>query len=183
MRLKGNSPIADESAFLRQRPEIAFVVYKYYNSHHQAKEMQDARDAGTALPKPAPHAESIVVASEPLAAALDMFLNRQASFKTDFPAWDPKAPINSPFLFWYYYRSSPTLDMMEEPHKSQMSLLAKWINHNYDQVYANAETLFAQGLVSKPTMLFFVRPGEVVVSKRNRAIQGYIVVSWSISYS
>ncbi|KAL8369867.1 hypothetical protein RB595_000290 [Gaeumannomyces hyphopodioides] len=180
-QFQGNSPIADEPTFLKQRPEIAFVVYKYYSSEHQAEEVQDSKSAGTALPKPAPYEETIAILSEPLATALDMFLNKQESFKTDFPAWKSTAPIASPFLFWYYYRSSPVLDSMEEPHQSQMKLLANWIEENYSKAYAGAETLFAKGLVSRPTMPFFVKPGEVVVSKRNQVIQGHVVASWSWS--
>ncbi|TLD07339.1 hypothetical protein PgNI_10321 [Pyricularia grisea] len=100
--------------------------------------------------------------------------------KTDFPEWDSGDPIPSPFLFWYYYRTSQALEAMEEPHRSQMRLLSNWIDQGYRDVYADdVEELFDRGFVSKSTMPFFLKPGDVVVSKHEDITNSSIVLSWS----
>ncbi|WAO92379.1 Hypothetical protein NCS54_00988500 [Fusarium falciforme] len=72
------------------------------------------------------------------------------------------------------------LEAMPEPHRSQMRLLTEWIDQNYDGIYAEAERKFERGHVSWSTMPFFVRPGEVLVTKDDKGIQGYIAESWAM---
>lgn len=181
IELRGNSPIGDEVTFLQQKPEVAFVVYKHFIRHHQDKEIQKAKANGTAIPEPIPQSQTIILKSAVMIAAVDEFLNTQPNFHDHFPTWDSKAAIPSPFLFWYYYRSSPVLEAMQERNRSQMRLLGQWIDQNYSGLYAQAEELFTHGLVSESTMPFLIKPGEVIVSKGkdNKAIRGNMVMSWT----
>jgi hypothetical protein len=179
LRLRGNTPIADEAGYLRQRPDIAFVVYKYYRYSHQEKAIQKARDGGDMLPDPEPAFETVQLLSDKMVSAVDEFLNEQPTFKDDFPGWDSKAAIRSPFLFWYHYRSSDRLQQMAESPRSQMQLLSKWIDQNYGQMYSNVDAQFSRGYVSASTMPFFVRPTEVLVSKTRKEICGYIAECWT----
>lgn len=174
IRLRGNSPLSDELGFLRQTPGVAFAVYKNYKHNSQLKAIQLARAEGAMLPQPVPVSESIRLLSEQMIAALDAFLDAQPTFKKDFPKWNSKHVIESPFLFWYHYRSVDCLEAIPEPHRSQMRLLTSWIDENYNDVYTEAEDQFARGYVSSSTMPFFVRPGEVLVLNNHNGIQGYI---------
>ncbi|KAK0752062.1 hypothetical protein B0T18DRAFT_403997 [Schizothecium vesticola] len=179
LRLRGNTPIADEAGYLRQRLDIAFVVYKYYRYSHQEKAIQKARDGGDMLPDPEPAFETVQLLSDKMVSAVDEFLNEQPTFKDDFPGWDSKTAIRSPFLFWYHYRSSDRFQQMAESHRSQMQLLSKWIDQNYGQMYSDVDAQFSRGYVSASTMPFFVRPGEVLVSRTRKGIHGYIAESWT----
>jgi len=177
--LKGNSPLADENEYLRHRPDVAFIVYKYYKADHQAKATQKAKKEGRALPEPCPYREAIRLHSRKMMAAFDMFVETHPAFKDEFPEWVPKAVIPSPFLFWYAYRSKACLDQIPEPDRSQMKMLAEWIEHNYSQTYKEAEAQFSRGFVSATSMPFFCRPGEVLVSRTDKGIRGYIADSWA----
>ncbi|KAH7196524.1 uncharacterized protein B0J16DRAFT_1317 [Fusarium flagelliforme] len=176
---KGNSPLANEDDYLRQRPDAAFVVYKHYKPSFQASDVVKTDDGRATVPDPKPVREVIQPLSEQMIAALHTFVDSHPTFKDKFPGWRSNGPIESPFLFWYYYRDSTNLDTMAEPHKTQMQLLTEWIDDNYGKMHAEVETSFSRGCVSEATMPFFIRPGEVLVSKSADDIQGYIAESWA----
>ena len=179
-KLIGNEPLANETHYLSRRPDIAFIVYSFYGEGHQKQAMEHAKVTGGPLPQPVPLRETIRLYSRKMINAAKNFLEAQPTFKKDFPNWNSASDIESPFLFWYHYRSSGYLDVMSEPHKGQMRLLGGWIDQNYGQIYQDADSKFSRGLVSNSTMPFFVRPGEVLVSYDPKGIQGYISESWAV---
>ncbi|RSL42645.1 hypothetical protein CEP51_016457 [Fusarium floridanum] len=183
LRLVGNSPLADEEEYLLQRPDVAFVVYKHYEHTHQVKAIQTAKAEGSVLPDPEPARETIQLLSKKMIWAMDAFVDTQSTFKTYFPDWHSEKPIESPFLFWYYYRSLDRLDVLPEASKSQMRLLTGWIDDNYSGIYTNAKSEFDHGLVCQSTMPFFIQPGEALISKNDDGIQGYIAESWPTKVS
>ncbi|KAF4986749.1 hypothetical protein FDECE_15783 [Fusarium decemcellulare] len=178
-RLAGHSPLADEAKYLRRRPDVGFIVYKHYEHDYQAKAIRKAKTDGSMLPAPEPARETIQLLSEQMISAVDAFISAQPTFEAFFPDWQSNRPIQSPFLFWYHYRSEGCLDALPEPSLSQMRLLTKWIDEKYNDIYAGAEDQFSSGRVSWSTMPFFVRPGDVLVSKSQKGIQGYIAESWA----
>jgi len=180
LKLIGNEPLADESQYLSKRPDIAFVVYRFYGEGHQKQAMEHAKATGGPLPPPVVIRETIRLYSKKMVNAVEKFLGAQPTFKKDFPTWNSMSQIDSPFIFWYHYRSSGYTDIMPEPHKSQMQLLGGWIDRNYGRLYQDAEKKFSRGLVSASTMPFFVKPGEVLVSYGTKGIQGYISESWVV---
>ncbi|GKU06988.1 aaa family atpase [Fusarium langsethiae] len=175
---KGNSPLANESQYLKHRPDAAFVVYRHYDPAFQAKDVRRAREEDLTMPYPKPTREVVQPLSDQMIAALDVFVDSHPTFKTKFPGWRSSDSINSPFLFWYCYRAATDLQAVAEPHRTQMTLLTEWIDQNYSKMHADVEDKFSQGYVSESTMPFFIRPGEVLVSMNERGISGYIAESW-----
>jgi hypothetical protein len=175
---RGNSPLANEKEYLKHRPDAAFVVYRHYDPAFQAKDIRKAREEGVAMPYPKPAREAVQPLSEQMIAALDAFVDSHPTFREKFPGWRSSDPINSPFLFWYCYRASSDLQAMAEPHRKQMLLLTEWIDNNYSEMHAEVEDIFSKGCVSESTMPFFIRPGEVLVSKTERGVHGHIAESW-----
>jgi hypothetical protein len=156
------------------------VVYKHYEPGFQSKDVRKAMVEGSTIPVPKPAREVVRPLSKQMIMALDKYVDSFPSFKDKFPGWRSNDLIQSPFLFWYCYRSPGALEGMEEPHKKQMLLLTEWIDRNYSEMYSEVETKFSEGHVSKTTMPFFVQPGEVLVSKNEKGIQGYIAESWPV---
>ncbi|KAL3605320.1 hypothetical protein FPOAC2_00263 [Fusarium poae] len=175
---RGNSPLGSESEYLKHRPDAAFVVYRYYDPSFQAKDVRKAREEGLTMPYPKPVREVIQPLSEQMIAALDVFVDSHPNFRDKFPDWVSSDFINSPFLFWYCYRSATDLQAMAEPHRTQMTLLTEWIDNNYSKIHADVEHKFSEGYVSDSTMPFFIQPGEVLVSMNEKGISGYIAESW-----
>ncbi|KEZ40093.1 hypothetical protein SAPIO_CDS9107 [Scedosporium apiospermum] len=180
LKLIGNEPLANESNYLSRRPDIAFVVYSFYGEGHQKQAIENAKATGGPLPQPVVIRETIRLYSKKMVNAVENFLGAQPTFRKDFPTWSSMSHIDSPFIFWYHYRSSGYTDIMPEPHKSQMQLLGGWIDRNYGQLYQDAEKKFSRGLVSGSIMPFFLRPGEALVSYDPKGIQGHISKSWVV---
>ncbi|KAI1068510.1 hypothetical protein LB507_004369, partial [Fusarium sp. FIESC RH6] len=179
-QLKGISPLANEARYLKQRPDVAFVVYRHYDSTCKERDFGKSDDEETTFPDPKPVREVIQTLSPQMVAALDAFVDSHPTFSERFPGWRSDGPIDSPFLFWYCYRDSTNIETMAEPHKKQMQLLTQWIDNNYGKIYTEAEAHFSRGYISEQTMPFFVRPGEVLVSKTAKGIEGHIAKSWAI---
>lgn len=178
-QLKGISPLANEARYLKQRPDAAFVVYRHYDPTYQEGDIDKSDDEETTFPDPKPVREVIQTLSPQMVAALDAFADSHPTFSERFPGWKSDGPIDSPFLFWYCYRGSTNIETMAEPHKKQMQLLTQWIDDNYGEIHTEVEAQFSRGYISEQTMPFFVRPGEVLVSKTAKGIQGYIAKSWA----
>lgn len=176
--LRGNSPIANEIGYLRMRSELAFVVYKYYSTFHQREEIQQAVEECRELPKLAPERETIRLLAEEAVEALDMFMNSHATVTDDFPDWDSAVELDAPYLFWYQYRSKNHLDKLSGPAQTQLRLLTGWIDLHYNEVYNTAEDELAAGMVSKLSVPFLIRPGDVLVSKETNDVHGFVCQNW-----
>lgn len=177
--LAGRSPLTDELRFLRQRSEIAFAVYKYYAAEYQAKAVLVAGASGHVLPDPVPIKETIILISDQIREAMNEFRRVHPTFEADFPKWNSKEPIPSPFMFWYRYREAPNIEAMAEHHQQQMRILTDWIEHHYRGVYDEARDKFRNGKVSSFTMPFLVRPGDVLVQHPPEDLIGYVAESWA----
>ncbi|RGP77597.1 aaa family atpase [Fusarium longipes] len=175
---RGNSPLVNEDDYLRDRPDAAFVVYRYYDPSFQGKDVRKAEKEGLEMPLPSPSYEVVQPLSERMISALDAFARFHPKFRETFPHWRASDPIQSPFLFWYSYRDSTNLQAMAEPHRKQMILLTEWIDNKYSGIYADVEETTSRGLVSTLTMPFLIRPGEVLVSENEKCNQGFIASSW-----
>ncbi|KAJ4016340.1 hypothetical protein NW752_003462 [Fusarium irregulare] len=178
LRFNGNSPLANEDRYLDQRTDAAFVIYKHYDPSLQEQDVLKAKHDGTAMPDPKPAREVVQALSERMVAALDALVDLHPTFKENFPKWRSVNAINSPFLFWYCYRTSTNFDAIAEPHRKQIQLLTQWIDRNYGKLYADVDEQLSYGHVSESTMPFFIKPGEVLVSKDGKGIQGFIAQSW-----
>ncbi len=176
--LRGHSPIPDVNGFLNRKPEVGFVVEKLYTPRHQKADLERARAERTALPDPKPTSETIRIISVDMVEAFEAFRRTQPNFSEDFPDWDP-ANIPSPFLFWFYYRDSGTVNTLPEPSKRLMKLLVDWIEKNYGALYSEVREQSSRSVVSSSTMPFLIRPQDVLVSKQGMTLQGYVASSWA----
>ena len=174
-RLRGNAPLADEYRYLQQRRDVAFVIYKHYEHHHQSRAMETAKIDGFVLLKPEPVRETVHLLSEQMHLAMDAFVRSTPMLKAYFPDWNSQIPIESPFPFWYHCRSEDCVEALSDSqHRSQVRLLTEWIDENYHQVFEEAKTQFALGKISDSTMPFFVRPGEILVTRTDKELRGFV---------
>ncbi|KAF3006997.1 hypothetical protein E8E14_007964 [Neopestalotiopsis sp. 37M] len=177
IRLRANSPISDVPGFLRQRPEIVFIVSYYYALQSQNNEIQMAARTQRELPRPKPFSENLRLVSPELIEAVDCFLVQQPKFSKEFPSLDIRGPLHAPYLFWYRYRSSTALDVLRQPHRDIMQLLTVWIEEHYAKKFDRVDDQLKRGVVSEDTMPFLVKPGTVLVWK-DKEINAVVAGSW-----
>ncbi|KAK8114658.1 hypothetical protein PG999_006727 [Apiospora kogelbergensis] len=176
--LRSVFPINDVNGFLRQRPEIAFVVAHYYNPRNQEAEVQRAARANQILPRPEPASEHISIHSKDLTHSIERFLALQPTFAEDFPDLNVRAAIPAPYLFWYRYRSRMVLDGLSETYRKTLGLLTSWIEEKYAGTYDRVDDQFRRGVVSQETMPFLVKPGDVLVWEEKRKVYAAVSRDW-----
>ncbi|KAI9147501.1 AAA family ATPase [Paramyrothecium foliicola] len=176
--LRGHSPVPELSVYLSHRPEVSFIIEKYYTIRHHKAALDQARAGKTALPEPVSTSETIQLISENMAEAVRAFCDAQENFSKDFPDWDSHK-ISSPFVFWYHYRNNGAIESLDETSQSLMKALVEWIEINYGTLFSQAEDQMSRGFISSSTMPFFIRPQEVLVSKEESIIQGCVAISWA----
>lgn len=179
--LKGNLPIADSDRYLERNEDVVFVINKTYIPPAEDDSLvKQLREADT-LPAPKPAEESLQLVSNDMIEAVEDFLSKQPKFREEFPNFSAKSAIQAPYLFWYHYRSSNALQELQPQHQYLLKLLTGWIDENYQHQYAHADAQFAAGLVSRSTMKYLVRPGDVLVTKAKGYPEAYLATSWAVS--
>lgn len=176
--LRANFPIPDVNGFLRQRPDIAFVVSHYYSPMSQNNEVQDAARAKQVLPQPKPTSEILRLHSPDMIEAVENFLALQPKFSVEFPSLNIRGPLHAPYLFWYHYRSPTALDVLSQPRRDTMQLLTSWIEEHYAEKFDRVDDQLKRGVISEDTMPFLVKPGDVLVWKDVREVKAVVAKSW-----
>jgi hypothetical protein len=174
--LRGQFPFIDIDRYL-QSNDFFFVVFKTYSKIPNHKTLKEALRRGNALPAPEPVREEIRLVSSGMKAAMIEYTRMQKGFYNDFPLFDVKTPIAAPYLFWYQYRSSVDIEKLPSKHKGPMKELTSWIEKHYSAQYDQADAQFKKGLVSAENMRLFVRPGDILVSKKDDT-RAYLATSW-----
>ncbi|ETS84852.1 hypothetical protein PFICI_02877 [Pestalotiopsis fici W106-1] len=177
--LTAHFPIPDVSGFLRQSPDIAFVVCYYYSHTSQDNEVQNAARAKRMLPQPKPTSEMLRLHSLDMIEAVESFLALQPKFSNEFPSLNIRGPLHAPYLFWYHYRSATALDVLSPTHKNTMQLLTEWIEEHYAEKFDHVDDQLKRGVISEDTMPFLVKPGNVLVWKEQHEINAAVAKSWA----
>lgn len=176
-------PINDVSGYLGQHPDITFVVAAFYTPQKQKSEVIRAMRAKRVLPRPKPTSETIKLRAPALIDAVDSFLALQPTISTDFPWFNEKGDIPTPYLFWYHHRSPTALDVLSAPHQKIMSLLTSWIEEHYAEIYDRVDDTLHRGVVTENTMPFLVKPGDVLVWKEKDELNAVIAKGWTCKKS
>ncbi|KAL2839543.1 hypothetical protein BJX68DRAFT_279366 [Aspergillus pseudodeflectus] len=102
-------------------------------------------------------------------------------FEKLFPNFDARQEISAPYLFWFTFRSgfSSALGSLSPRHRALIQNLGKYISDQYGEIYARVDDQLLRGVVSAETMKYLVKPGDVLVSEEDGAIQAYLAASWA----
>lgn len=177
--LKGNDPIADSERYLERNKDVVFVINRSYTAPAEDDPLVKVLREAETMPAPKPTEETLQLVSDDMIAAVEGFLDRQPKFSEEFPKFSAKKPISAPYLFWYHYRSSKAGQELHTRQQNLLGLLTKWIDENYEDQYAHADAQFAAGFVSRSTMKYLVRPGDVLIKKGGEYLQACLATSWT----
>ncbi|KAI3328175.1 hypothetical protein F4824DRAFT_484502 [Ustulina deusta] len=164
--------------YLAHKHDVAFVATRHYTPQTQENEVQSASQAKQLLPKPTPTSEYIHLESREMIMAAEEFFPRQATFCKDFPQFNIRGPIQTPYVFWYCYRSPGAFQGMSDHHRRLMELLTSWIDGNYGKTYDVVVRQQKESVVSQETMPSLVWPGDVLVWEDKRESKAAIAQSW-----
>ncbi|KAF6841276.1 AAA family ATPase [Colletotrichum musicola] len=180
LHLKGNLPISSPATYVRQKPNVSFVVYNYYTDEHRQDEAKAASQNSEPLPSPKSARQNICVISADMAAVIEKFLNQQPNFRRDFPGLKVRSPMQAPYMWWYQYRKSRIVEHLPPDEAELLGILTTWIDENYTDLYDQVDSQIKRGVVSYNSMEFLIKPGEVLVSKTNDSVECQLATSWAL---
>ncbi|KAM7211276.1 hypothetical protein V8F06_013333 [Rhypophila decipiens] len=168
VRLKGQFPVYDSDAYIEKRGDITFAVYKVYSPEHQREAVDQAIKANESLPSPEPLRQRIMTVSEEMMAALRAFsaLEKCAGneFDDDFVMdRDGRIVLESPFIWWYHSRKCNRIQELPARQIELVTAITTWIETNHGALYAKVDDQLLRGRVSKDSMEYLIRPGQVVI--------------------
>lgn len=173
--LKALFPIPDVEGWLDQRRDVAFSVGKYYIPKEQESEVQKAVREKKKIPLPKPSAETIRLESQDMKEAMEAFFTSGPELKKEHPNYVSTDPLSAPYLFWYHHRSPTAFDSLSDHHRKLLLMLTDWIDEAYGEKYARVDEQLKRGVVSYDSMVYLVRPGDVVVLNSKPGKEGGIL--------
>ncbi|KAL2837239.1 P-loop containing nucleoside triphosphate hydrolase protein [Aspergillus pseudoustus] len=180
--LRGSSLAMKSAHFLQQSSNLAFVIYKTYNPETADAPAKVTGKEPELPPLPKPDTEAVLFASKEMRSAMQAYLESQPNFKHLFPSFDISKEIASPYLFWYCFRLSYGLTLLNIPsfQKDLIKLFADWVASYYGAEYEHTDSQIARGVISCQSMKYLIRPGDPLVFQSKGFPQAYQATSWVI---
>jgi hypothetical protein len=180
--LKAHFPVPDMEGYLRQKHNTAISVQKHYNLEDQHDEVRKAARNKQKLPALRSTAETMRLESQDMIDAFRAFLSNNPVLERELPA-SSTFTFTAPYLFWFHHRSTITMDGLSKSQKSLMSILVRWIDSNYGELYSQVEKQLARGVVSYDSMPFLMRIGDAVLvsQEMGQQIRGVVAESYLTS--
>lgn len=161
--LKALFPIPDVQGWLDQRPNVAFSVGRFYAPKDQESEILKAVREKKKIPEPKSSQETIRLESQDIREAVEAFFNLNGVPEKRYSKFAGNTPLSAPYLFWYHHRSPTALDGLTEEHRRSMGHLTDWIDEHYGEEYGRVQEQLKRGVVSFDSMVYMIKPGDVVV--------------------
>ncbi|KAK7913869.1 hypothetical protein PG985_011572 [Apiospora marii] len=178
--LRGNIPLSEPDTYLSGLGNVAFVVYMKYPPKAPLGDFlkKATRTGSTAIADPEPASHSIRLYSSSMREAAEAFFKGVKRHNPDYfvPAAD--ADLESPFLFWYHFRSAGILEGLRPDQQELLKLLTNWIEETYKEKYQGVHALLEKGLITRDAVDFLFQPGETLVWNSDSGTRGCKAISW-----
>ncbi|CEN61299.1 hypothetical protein ASPCAL07956 [Aspergillus calidoustus] len=178
--LRSTNPIRNIDYYIDQHPEIAFYIIKRYSSVVPEDPSVLERSDGvfrTAIPEE----QTLTLVASAMINAVEDFVQNVPGFKFFFPEFDPRAKIQSPYLFIFY--SIPSMgdarSKLDAQGQKLFDLLYKCIDSSHGLEYASARKYESEGLTSSRLLQYLIKPGDVLVNLAGPNTQAYVALDWA----
>lgn len=177
--LKGDTPISNLNAYLKRHDDIVFVPFKDYDNGTKLSAATELAEDDF-LPQPQPSTEAVILTSAQMVSVMKKFLNAISGFKESFPDFDPTKEIHEPYLFWFFYRTNmeEALRSLSAEERTMIKLFRDWIEGSYGEEWDYIDSEFEKGMVCPISVKYLIRPGDVLVSRKDENIDAYIIKTW-----
>lgn len=170
---KGQTHIRDPLIYASCRSNIAFMVTKIYSLQPIAGGPQKHCEAVYT-------SEKIQFISAEMKTAFSAFVENQPNFYRDFPDYDERNEIESPYLIWYRYRSN-SISGLQQKDRDLIMLLKSYIEQSYGYEHRSVDEMFDRGMVSRRACKYLIRPGDVLIDQNHTCSppQASVASSWT----
>jgi hypothetical protein len=178
--MKAGMSVHNLALFIERNPDIAFVVYKDYNSRARDNNAAFSEANNGVFRAPEPYAESLSFVSDEMKSAMQEMAGQVPDFSRCFPRFEALEDVPAPYLFMYYAKQywDECQSGLSLQSQRLLSLLKQCIMESYGAEYEAADGAFADGLVSGRYMKYLVRPGDVLVMTDGLQISAFMSLDW-----
>lgn len=178
--MKAGMSVHNLALFIERNPNIAFVVYKDYNSRARDKNSAFSEAGNGVFKAPEPYAESLSFVSDEMKSAMQEMVDQVPDFIRHFPGFKALEDVPAPYLFMYYAKQywDECQSGLSPRSQQLLSLLKQCIMESYGAEYEAADGAFAEGFVSGRYMKYLVRPGDVLVMTDGLQISAFMSLDW-----
>lgn len=173
--LRCQFPVPDPVGY-SQHHNMSFIIYKYYNCYQQELAMKAAVEASEALGKPKAYTQAVVLLSKEMVKAMRAFFAQTPSF-ADVPILAENEVMAPPYTWWYHRRKSHNIQSLPNRQARLVLALVDWIEASYASLFDAIDDQLRRGRVSRFSMPFLLRPGDVLVSSEDSVPRGHVVLA------
>ncbi|KAL3470136.1 P-loop containing nucleoside triphosphate hydrolase protein [Aspergillus californicus] len=179
--LKGDSLSMKESEYLNKSKSLAFAIYKTYTLESLDGPPQGQGPDVESWPLPNHESETLSFTSKQMVEAVRKYLGKLPDHAKLVQILDMKE-IPAPYLFWYHIRSSyqSTLNDLPKHQRYCTDLLAEWMTDNYEAEYKLVDEQISRGVVTCASMIYLMRPGEILVAQKDDHLESHMCTSWAV---
>ena len=186
LHLNGKVPVFDLEAFMEDElDDIAFVVIRTIECSHPSVLMASAG-------RPLRWTESIYTKSQISKNAMQQIatcyfrpsLEGNIDPRFQSPPFKPTAPHERNRIFpaelFFFHHHNLLKDYATEHVRSKRHIdaLLEYVDHQYGEEFAEAESLFARGLVNQMHILNLFKPNELVMSGTYGRPAAFVLQEW-----
>jgi chemotaxis signal transduction protein len=177
--LRATNSVRNINYYLDQHPEIAFAIYKVYDS--RPRELSELETNDGVFRRPEPTKEILVFIADSMVEAVEEVIRQVPEFDKYFPSFNPEKKIPAPYLFMFY--SQPFLpDILPELQtlsRTLMEKLSNYIDQSYGLEYEFARSSAAKKCVSSQLLKYLIQPGDILVDPTDPSPQAFIALDWA----
>lgn len=178
--MKAEMSVHNLALFIERNLDIAFIVYKDYNSKARGN-MSACLEASNGVSRaPEAYAESLSFISDEMKSAMEQMIDQVPDFIQYFPDFKALEDVPAPYIFMYYAKQywDECQSRLSTQNQRLLGLLKQCIMESYAAEYEAADGAFANGLVSRRYMKYLVRPGDVLVVANGSQISAFMSLDW-----
>ncbi|KAK0744481.1 hypothetical protein B0T21DRAFT_89077 [Apiosordaria backusii] len=183
--LQGNELIPDLDDFLRDLPNIAFVVYRDYFCQKGTRSslLGNSSKPGTKFFREiisvvSPELQSILQQNSMFAPDLEGYKVPPFDYMIENYESSPAlstAPSEYSNRFLFHHRAALNKSATGAIEGSQIKTLVSYMDSHPDPMYHKCDELFSRGMVTQETLPWLFRPNDVVISTEGPAPNAYVL--------
>ncbi|KAM0436596.1 hypothetical protein ACHAPT_002304 [Fusarium lateritium] len=156
---------------------MSFVIYKHYDYSQQESVMKEAVEANKALEKPKTDDQMIVLVSKEMVEAMKAFFAQTPSC-IDVPKLAEMDTMRPPYTWWFHRRKSHDIQSLPYRQARLVMTLVDWIEASYALLFDAIDDQLRRGRVSRLSMPFLLRPGDVCLSNKDGVPRGHVALAY-----
>jgi hypothetical protein len=178
--MKAEMSVHNLAFFIERNPDIAFIVYKEYNSKARVNKSAFSEASNGISGAPEAYAGSLSFVSDDMKRAMEQMINQVPDFIRYFPGFKVSDDVAAPYLFMYYTRQywDECQSGLSTQSQRLLGLLKQCIMESYGAEYEAADGAFADCLVSRRYIKYLVCPGDVLVMMKGSQISAFMSLNW-----